>query len=65
MTKVNFESFAGRRENVYWTKVKTLHMYSSQKLALILFFRNKMKSYMKISFFFGVHWLETHVQRKW
>ena len=39
-----------------------LHIYSSSKIALILFFRNKMKSHMKISFF-GFHLLKTHVQR--
>ena len=45
---------------LYRTKVKTLHIYSSSKIALILFLRNKMKSHIEISSF-G----ETHVQRKW
>ena len=37
-------------KKIYGTKVKTLHIYSSSKIALILLFRNKMKSQMKISF---------------
>ena len=41
-----------------------LHIYSSSKIALILFFRNKMKSHKKISFF-GFHLLGTHEQHKW
>ena len=44
--------------------MKTLHIYSSSKIPLILSFRNKMKSHMKISLF-GFHLLETHVQHKW
>ena len=43
--------------NRYWTKVKTLHIYSSSKTALILVFRNKIKSNKKI-LFFGFHLLE-------
>ena len=44
--------------------MKTLHIYSSTKIALILFYRNKLKSHLKISYF-GFRLLETHVQRKW
>ena len=49
---------------IYWTKVKTLHIYSSSKIAFILFFRHTIKSHTKISFF-GFHLLETHIQQKW
>ena len=37
---------------------------SSSKTALILFFRDKNKSHMKVTLF-GFHLLETHVKRKW
>ena len=55
--------------NVFYTfeelsAIFQLHIYSSSKTALISFFRNKIKSHMKISFF-GFHLLETHIQHKW
>ena len=50
-------------QNIYRTKVTTLHIYSSSKIALILFLRNKMKPHLKISFL-GFHLLETYIQRK-
>ena len=50
--------------HIYWTKVKTLHIYSSSEIAFISFLKIKMKSHMKISSF-GFHLLETHVQGKW
>ena len=41
-----------------------LHIYSTSKIALILSFRNKMKSLVKISLF-GFHLVEGYGQRKW
>ena len=37
--------------HIYWTKMKTLHIYSSSKIALISSLRNWMKAHMKISLF--------------
>ena len=43
--------------------MKTLHIYSSTKIALILFFKRQNEN-TRETHFSGIHLLETHVQRK-
>ena len=48
--------------NAFYTEQKwKRYGYILAQTALFVFFRNKMKSHMKISSFFGFHLLETYV----
>ena len=43
--------------------MRTRHIYSSLKIALILFLRNKIKSHMKFHFWLSL--AQIHVHRMW